>query len=353
MMPRTLPVLDFRNERQFDQRPPVYRSSSPVCFQFEDAIMARPDYTSVLVATLLVLLVSLFAQVHALTYAALGDSYAAGDGAGSPRLPPAPDFGCGRFSSSYPVVVSQDPALGINPLTGFLNAACGGASTTSVRTTQAPLLLGRDWDAVTVTVGGNEIDFFPVLNACVYGFYPVGNCEAELVRAREHVESGGVLDSMRAMIKGLSERVDGRVLVTGYARFFNEETAWCDEVSFSRREPKRYLTRSMRFEFNHIVALLNDVIRSSTEVYEADYVNIDTIFEGHRFCEEGGRERMNSNDTWFFNMQPADSLLAPEYRQQILSNPIKDFRDMTRAFHPTASGHAAIANKIAEMLLTL
>ena len=109
------------------------------------------------------------------TYAALGDSYAAGGGAGLPLS------WCGRFSDAYPIQVANNTHLNIQPF-GFYNLACGGATTSSVHHSQFPYV--DDADLVTVTVGGNEANFFRVLNGCVFLWKPVGSCEEEIVRAR-------------------------------------------------------------------------------------------------------------------------------------------------------------------------
>lgn len=300
-------------------------------------------------ATQLLLTLAFFLiPTHSLSYAALGDSYAAGDGAGSPRLPPHREFGCGRFDGAYPVLLASNFSLLIPP-SQFSNLACGGASSSSVRTTQVPYVGAAD--VVTVTVGGNEIDFFVVLNACVHQWFPGGDCEQELVRAREAVQSDAFLRSYGEMIIAAKERMkDGaRLMLTGYGRFFNERTKQCDHVSFSRRDSERYLTRGVRSRFNAIVDMLNDVIRASAEAHDAQYVDIDGLFEGHRFCEKGVREPSNSNQTWFFNLKyPAPE--ANNAHQQMLPGPIEDYLDMTRAFHPTALGHEAISRKLATII---
>lgn len=290
-----------------------------------------------------------FMPSAAFRYAALGDSYAAGDGAGSPRLPIHHDLGCGRFSEAYPIQLSRNTSIFHKPDSTFHNLACGGASTTSIRLTQVPFLGGKE-DLVTVTVGGNEIDFFAVLNACVYRFYPVGDCDAELVRARQHVQSEKFLRDMTEMVKSIKVKAGGRLLLTGYARFFNEWTEWCDRISFVRGGGGQYLRKDIRARFNAIVNALNDVIQASAEAYGAAYLDIDTLFEGHRFCEDGVREPADSDQTWFFNIKYDRSAMRLEDQHLILPGPIGDFLDMTRSFHPTASGHNAIAQEVARLL---
>jgi lysophospholipase L1-like esterase len=304
---------------------------------------------------------ALISSSHATLYTALGDSYAAGDGAGSPRLPPHRDFGCGRFSAAYPVQISGNFSLLIPP-SHFSNLACGGATTDSVRLSQVPrsLVSGDDGKvAVTVTVGGNEADFFVLLNACVYGWLPSsGSCEEELVRAEGLVMSNAFLrrfqELVAAVVRRMEERKGALLLFTGYARFFDAETAWCDTVSFwrGRDAEKRLLTRDVRKRFNGMVDRLNDVIKAAAEAGGARYVDADQLFEGHRFCEPKGPGRVEVAP-WFFSAGTSDdSGEDGRQEQKVIGSPLEDYIEMIRAFHPTADGHTAIAKAISQIIAT-
>ena len=285
------------------------------------------------------------------SYAALGDSYASGDGAGSSKLLPNFDISCGRFSGAYPVHVANETSLAISP-SSFKNLACGGSSTTSVSRWQVPLI--SDSDVVTLTVGGNEVDFFVLLNECVHQWRPYSSCEAELDKSRSLIESTGFISSYGNMIRGIMEKLkpNARLLVTGYATFFNEESDQCSHISFSRTKPDNLLTKSLRREFNNLVRLLNDVISSTCAASGAEYIDINQVFEGHRFCERGVVEPSKRDETWFFNIDYDDNsglgsdaiFVTQEDHQKRLPGPIKDFFDLTRTFHPTDAGHRAIAN---------
>src|SRR6476620_6394642 len=88
-------------------------------------------------------------------YAALGDSYSAGVGA-------QPSTGCGRNALSYPALFKEQEGI---PDAGFDFAACGGATTADVRNGQLGGLTAQT-DLVTITVGGNDIGFSPLLATC-------------------------------------------------------------------------------------------------------------------------------------------------------------------------------------------
>ncbi len=289
-----------------------------------------------------------------LSYAALGDSYAAGDGAGSSRLLPHFDVTCGRFSGAYPVQIAKSSDLLI-PNGDFKNLACGGASSLSILYSQVPKI--GESDIVTITVGGNEVDFFAVLNACVHQWWPSGSCEKEMAKARALVQSSAFLTNFNKMVartKGVA-KPGARLLVTGYAAFFNDETAQCNNVSFSRRNFRNVLTNELRKSFNQMVRMINDVIQAAAEAHEATYVDVDRFFEGHRFCEEGVVEPSDRNETWFFNIAFSDGKSGfdrgPNSNpQNILPEPVKDFFDLTKTFHPTSLGHQAIAKAIVSLV---
>ena len=302
------------------------------------------------VTLLLLWVIQAAAEVSvALNYAALGDSYAAGDGAGSSRLLPRFDITCGRFSEAYPVQVANSTEIALSEY-GFQNLACGGASSLSMLYNQVPKI----WDAdiVTITVGGNEVDFFAVLNACVHQWWPSEPCEKEMRKARALVQSSSFLTNFNKMV-ARTKRVakpDTQLLVTGYAAFFNDETAQCNDVSFSRRDPNNVLKNELRKSFNQMVRMMNDVIQGVAEAHRVTYVDVDRLFEGHRFCEEGVIEPSDRNDTWFFNIDLDDNRSERPQRdhsaQNALPGPIKDFFDLTKTFHPTGLGHQAIAKEI-------
>ena len=306
------------------------------------------------VTLLLALVAETFAEVRvAKNYAALGDSYAAGDGAGSSKLLPRFDITCGRFSEAYPVWIANNTDVPISEY-GFQNLACGGASSLSMLFSQVPKI--DDADIVTVTVGGNEVDFFAVLNACVHQWWPSESCEKEMGKARALVQSSSFVKNFNKMVEQTKRVVksDARLLVTGYAAFFNDKTEQCNDISFSRRDPSNVLTNELRKSFNQMVRLINDVIKAAVEAHEAIYVDVDRLFEGRRFCEEGVAEPSDRSGTWFFNIDLDDKeseyLRADNSAQHLLPGPIKNFFDMTKTFHPTGLGHQAIAKEIVDLV---
>ena len=120
-----------------------------------------------------------------LNYVALGDSYSAGFGV----LPLVPDTeiypGCFQAAHNYPHQVAA--ALGLT----LIDRTCSGAVTANVRTTSSPVgqvpmpplgpppvdpiptlppqaaSLNADTDIVTISIGGNDLDFATVSSLCM------------------------------------------------------------------------------------------------------------------------------------------------------------------------------------------
>lgn len=282
-----------------------------------------------------------------ISYAALGDSYAAGGGAGSPKLFPHLDIGCGRFDGAYPIKVAHDLHL------VFRNLACAGSVSASVLNSQIPS--ADDSDVVSVQVGGNEVGFFGLLNECVQQWKPLSTCQREIAKTRGLIQSTNFIDSYDRLVLGAQRQLkpDVILLILGYARFFNAETEQCNHVTFSRTDPQNFLTKAMRVMFNEIVSDLNNVIKSIAEAHGAIYVDVDKVFDGHRFCEAGVLEPA-PDKSWFFN-DPGTSLDPIHWQsdQQVFRDTSRlggGFLNLTRTFHPKIDGHVAIADDIMRLL---
>jgi lysophospholipase L1-like esterase len=112
------------------------------------------------------------------TYVALGSSFAAGPGI-DPIVVPA----CGRSARNYPALVAE--RLGY----ALVDVTSGGATVDDVLSRPQALLTGGsvppqldglvpDADLVTVTVGGNDVDYLLTLLRCSYRADPAGAPEA-------------------------------------------------------------------------------------------------------------------------------------------------------------------------------
>lgn len=225
-------------------------------------------------------------------YVALGDSYAAGIGAGT-RLGPFD-----RTDAGYPRAVAD--------ATGLSSAyqAVLGATTEDVLRDQVGALDERT-ELVTLTVGGNDAGFVPVLLEVV--------APAWLSRSDDAID--GALEVVTEQLPGRLTRVletvrarapRAQVLCTGYPHLFNGVSD-CSLLTFvSEHEMAR-----LRVAADALVAVV------LAAAHEAGAVTVDVRdgFAGHQVCDE--REWING-----------------------LSWPLAD------SYHPNAQGHAAYGDLV-------
>jgi len=245
------------------------------------------------------------------TYAALGDSVAAG--AGLPLMDNDPDtLACARSSQAYPHAVAQASQI---PLA---HIACSGASISNGvlgSQTVGSLTLDNQIDqafangtpkVITLTIGANDIHWSSFLQKCY-----TSTCGSWSDSAAVGVSLGELYFNMNRVLHKISSMSDGqppKVIVTGYFLPLSNQTPTCantqgltpDEINWIRREG----------------SYLNDVLKASTYFYHfATFAAVD--FGGHELC---------SADPW------VQGLGAPA------------------PFHPTAAGQQAIAQAVLQKM---
>jgi lysophospholipase L1-like esterase len=252
-----------------------------------------------LLATLGLLVGPLPAYAAPQTLVAVGDSFAAGVGSFVYY-----DDGteCYRSPFSYPSQLAGATGL---PLTLL---ACSGATTNDVRTEQVPLIPAGA-DLVTVTVGGNDIGYRPVLTTCGLPGW-LGNCHAAIDAALRTVrtELPARLARVYAAVKAAAP--GARVVVTGYPRLFNGRTD-CNPFTF--------FTTDEMARLNDATDRLNVAIESAAEAAELAFVAVAPAFAGHAVCDR---------QPWI------NGLVLP----------------IVNSYHPNVIGHTAYAVLVAPAL---
>ncbi|KAI1133022.1 SGNH hydrolase [Nemania abortiva] len=290
-------------------------------------------------------------------FVAFGDSYGAGIGTGVENN----ENGCYQGSHAYSAMIAADCASG-----AFQLLSCTGARTTNI-------MIGGDegqlerfnntlpTDFAILTIGGHDLDFFQVINCCVFRFYMYGpSCRAALNAIHEKLGSDRFDRYLRVVVLEILDEIRWEkkpwftVTVTGYARFFNEATDDCDKMNLGWGAPP--LSKALRVEMNDLVLAVNakikkavDAINDRYEMTRVIFVDYDDAFEGHRFCEPNVNEPdyLYDNDIWFFVSGGWDN--GPDAARD-------HFQSMRwwipsllgRAFHPKTLGQEAIRNKIYE-----
>ncbi|MGH3874548.1 MAG: SGNH/GDSL hydrolase family protein [Pseudonocardiaceae bacterium] len=199
-------------------------------------------------------------------YVALGDSYSSGVGTGSYD---AASGDCARSPLSYPPLwaAANDPA-------GFEFVACSGATTGDVRGKQISAL-SPGTNLVTITIGGNDVGFGPVLQTCTFA-QSDRTCIAAVNTAEAYTRSvmPGRLARIYADIR--SAAPDAQVIVLGYPRLFDLAPSCAEPLvpNLVRRE-----------KLNEGSDVLNTVIQKTVSQQSGfSFSDVRGRFAGHEVC---------------------------------------------------------------------
>lgn len=224
-------------------------------------------------------------------YVALGDSYAAGVGGGASRND------CWRAVEGYPVLVAR--TLGLH----LAYQACLGATIDNVERDQVQAL-GLETSHVSLTVGGNDIGFTPVLIECAKPSW-MSDSDAVLDDALAILRTE-LPARLAALLATIGEGApNAQVAVTAYPVLFNGED--CNALTFfSPHEMTR-----IKDGVDELAGVLGAAARGAG----AEFVDPRAPFVGHAICD--GQEWLNG-----------------------ASLPLE------QSFHPNADGHATYARLV-------
>jgi lysophospholipase L1-like esterase len=233
------------------------------------------------------------AQAMATKYVALGDSYSSGTGTRTFY-----ESSCQRSVYAYPYLLHE-----AHPSWEFVDAACSGATTSSLLSSQVSSVTSEtNW--VTYTIGGNDAGFSSVITECALPSW-FSDCNGAINTAQGIIKNTlpGRLDEVNDAIK--SRAPNAEVIVLDYPRLFNGED--CNGLTFfSAAEESR---------LNETADQLKNVISAAATRAGSNFVFRDVIpaFIGHAVCDGGG----GSSTEWING----------------LSNPTGE------SYHPKVTGH--------------
>lgn len=193
-------------------------------------------------------------------YVALGDSYSSGTGTGSYDL----SSSCQRSSLAYPALWASQQGTA-----SFTFAACSGATTSSVRSSQLGGLSAAT-DLVSITIGGNDADFVGTVLACRLGTDSA--CFSKLASATAFIQNTlpARLDATYQDIR--TRAPNARVVVLGYPHLYR--TSFClFSISVERR------TR-----INAVADVLAGVTGARAAAAGATFLDARGPYAGHEIC---------------------------------------------------------------------
>jgi lysophospholipase L1-like esterase len=201
--------------------------------------------------------------VTSTTYAALGDSYSSGVGAGS--------YGssgdCKRSANAYPQLWANAHA---GTTLQFL--ACSGARTPDVLTQIGSV--SSSATLVTVSVGGNDAGFTDVITTCTLNSDQTCIDRVNTAKAYVNGTLPALLDNVYAKIK--AKAPNARLLVVGYPRFYTVP----GDCSVGLSDAKRTAIDSGS-------DAIDTVLASRASAAGASFVDPRSNFTGHNICSTG------------------------------------------------------------------
>ncbi|TLM81702.1 SGNH/GDSL hydrolase family protein [Pseudarthrobacter sp. NamE2] len=235
-----------------------------------------------------------------LDYVAFGDSYSAGIGAGEAApsqlyLDLDDPVLCFQASPGYPDILDYLPGV---DLTG--KAACAGWSAAmvpfQVQIASNAGVLDDETDLVTITAGGNDVDFAGLLRSCLHPS-SLDLCITAVRNAEAVAETQVLAALVNAYSAVRAKAPEATIIALGYPHLFSPEF-----------EGTTVITDEAATVFNNGTDTLNKVIgKAAKQVSGTVYVDVTDEFEGHG---------IGSPKSWFVLDGSAAS------------------------FHPTATGYA-------------
>lgn len=215
-------------------------------------------------------------------YVALGDSYAAGQAAGS--FP-----NCLQGTEGYPELLDSEQGIHLRA-----NPTCSGATTSSVANTQLSAL-NRGTRLVTLTVGAANLDLSGLLTVCTQ---TPANCQDEINKRLALLPAlGSDLTDLYAEVANAAPKA--LVVVTGYPHLF---------------EPANPLFAAINAAIDQLNITIKRAVAAADPTGEnIVYVDVTAAFATHGI----------GSTTPFINAPPSAD-----------------------AFHPNAAGYAAYAEVI-------
>jgi lysophospholipase L1-like esterase len=224
---------------------------------------------------------------------ALGDSTAAGTGAGD--YEPGTEQTCYRSrNSASTIIVNTFKKHGAK--VNFVNVTCSGAAIADLRKTfkgEPPQLnaLRRDTDLVTLTIGGNDVALAEFGNACLQGDCTGAATTAILDRIPDVTPT---LRGLLAKIKQRSPRA--QIILTGYGRAVTNGPN-TPGVALDPICDAGVLTKEERVNGGQVFAALDTALSQAARSARASGINVRFVspyrdsatlrpeFAGHSLCE--------------------------------------------------------------------
>jgi lysophospholipase L1-like esterase len=259
------------------------------------------------------------ASAASAAYVAIGDSYTSGYGLPGQLSSPPIIAGCGQSSNNYPHLVARHYNTTVD------DRSCAGATTAQFTGSQGAnpaqdSALGPNTVLVTVSMGGNDVDFSTTTSQCLAAGAANHSCQttqlnnlinSDLSRLASHLP--GDIAHMRSLAPNAT------IVYIGYLSGLPDQATWSATGCQSNLP---YYPGDIAW-LNSQGQRLNNVLRSAAQSQGAIFVDSLAKSAGHDPCRPVGTR-------WTEGLHPA----APA----------------TATFHPNLAGHSAYASMIISAL---
>jgi lysophospholipase L1-like esterase len=222
-------------------------------------------------------------------YVALGDSYSSGVGAGSYI---GSSGSCDRSTNAYSQLWAN-----ANAPASYVSAACSGATTGSVISSQLSALSGST-TLVSITVGGNDVGFSSTMETCVLAStsscVSAVNADEAAIASQLPGEMNNVLGAIRSAAPA------ARVVVLDYPELYD----------LSRSSGCIGLSTTDRTVLNQAADQLDAAIQAAASRFGDTFVDVRPNFAGHEICD---------SSSWLHSV---------------------NFLNLGESYHPTAAGQS-------------
>lgn len=197
-------------------------------------------------------------------YAALGDSYSSGDGAGSYS-----GGSCDRSAYAYGQLWAN-----ANSPSSFNFDACAGAKTTDVVSTQAPTL-NSSTALVSLTIGGNDVNFASTMETCVVDFWSDSSC-ISAIDADENVVKTTLPGDLDNALNAIAQHApNAKVVLLDYPHFYDlTQSSGCIGLDTTERTA-----------IDGGIDMLDSAIQAAASRHGAYFADVRNEFAGHEICD--------------------------------------------------------------------
>ena len=343
-------------------------------------------------------------------YGVIGDSWGSGVSYNNDVLYDNNLDNCLRTKESHGPQMEADSSWTAPFSSGLRDAACSGSQ--FVDLAKGGYQMGKvgNPNVLVMTSGGNNCGFGVIVDVCIYHSNPFmnygpaykddpqrnGACAKALDNAQTYITNTLQQDLINTINDILADpsvtsNPDFLLYLTNYAQFFGTDyDPWCNNEAWNIAgiSPTPYLSVELRTAFNDHVSKVSDVYKTTIQQYfpkQARFVDLDTGFSGHRFCEPGAShsDKLNTDTNfenvylWNLNWQwqvanqaapnsdEQNGTVSAEEAQQLFGDNgvtawsgsggggggnLPDNGWRLRPFHPRYSGYTSIKNAILAQL---